>query len=404
MRWCQTVIFVPVAKPVQHIKVLHLISAFQLGGAELVAFRLATQVRSATGPDGQPVKISHAIATVFKRDNAYANAFRAACEERGILVYELGQLGRTLDRFTGWLGLEKVVRTYQPTVIHSHTDIPDFQLGTWLRLLYSPQRHGLIGIIRTIHNEQLWATWPAFARWTERGIASVRQYGQPDAVIGLAPLMLTAYQDLQQRCGTAPSDWQEAIPNPLHEVRFRTRAEVNHPLRLLFAGRMTAQKGFDVLIEAMTNLPDATAQAISVDFYGEGDQAHLLGRLSDSLLQYSIHPPTFNLADRFADYDCLLLPSRFEGVPLAVIEAQRTGLPVLAGPAQGLQMALPERWPLRLADPLQADDLVDLLTQFADGRIDLKALKHQLLTTTWPDDTSVDRYAGWYQRVAQGSL
>lgn len=399
MPCAQSAIFVPVAQQTKHIKVLHIISALQLGGAELVAFRLATQLRVCALPDGELRPVTHAIATVFKREGPYAKAFRVACEERGILIFELGQLGRTIDRLTGWLGLEKVVRSYQPDIIHSHTDIPDFQLATWLRLQYSPDRHGHIGIIRTIHNEKLWETWPSLARWTEQGIAAYRKHDQPDVVIGLAPLMLTAYQDLQQRCGTAASPWQDAIANPLHEVRFKTSPVIHQPIRFLFAGRMTAQKGFDVLIEALCKLPQSVAQTISVDFYGEGDLAHLLSLLKETNLSYRAYPPAFNLADQFADYDCLLLPSRFEGVPLAVIEAQRIGLPVLAGPAQGLQMALPPHWPLKLTDPLQAEDIVAMLTNVTTGAINLGELKAQLLHTNWPADKSIERYSAWYARV-----
>lgn len=342
------------------IRILHLISGFQLGGAEMVAFRLAQ-----AAPQGFEV----AIAGLFPITSQYGWQFKNTCNQYGIKTYLLGRFGRWADRLLGWMPLQNIIHDYQPDIIHSHTDIPDFNLSLCRQILGIGQTK----VVRTIHNDVLWATYKSFATLTERGF----DHGpyMNDQVVGISENTLTAYKNLRKELGLPIGNQLSVIPNPGYLPPDKPTTKFQDGLQhWLFAGRMTAQKGFDVLIEALLQLPFGSRNKFMVHFFGDGDQRHLLEKLKDSKIPYELGAPQFNLASTFGKYDLLLMPSRFEGVPLAAQEALVQGVPVLAGPAKGLQLQLPPDWPLIVPEPLSAFSLSEQMLMVLNGTHNLEEL------------------------------
>ncbi len=96
-------------------------------------------------------------------------------------------------------------------------------------------------------------------------------------------------------------------------------------------GRLHEQKGFDVLVRALALLP----HDVHVVLVGDGPEAGALRALARDL----------GVADRltltgwverpsswYAALDVLAMPSRFEGLPLVLLEALHVGVPVVATP------------------------------------------------------------------------
>lgn len=115
---------------------------------------------------------------------------------------------------------------------------------------------------------------------------------------------------------------------------------INHP-RILAVGRLVREKGFDLLIRAHANLINSGIVNTLI-IVGEGPEKDLLEKLiiefdvskSVVLLGFQSNPYSWM---RFADV--LVLPSRFEGFGLVLLEAMLLGLPVIAsdcpsGPAE----------------------------------------------------------------------
>jgi glycosyltransferase involved in cell wall biosynthesis len=99
-----------------------------------------------------------------------------------------------------------------------------------------------------------------------------------------------------------------------------------------------AAKGQDLLLEVLA-LPQWSERKLRVTFFGDGSNRECLERLAER----------FGVTDRvkFAGYvpeplqiwkshHCLVLPSRYEGLPLAVVEAMLCGRPVIATAVAGI--------------------------------------------------------------------
>ena len=134
-----------------------------------------------------------------------------------------------------------------------------------------------------------------------------------------------------------PSERLLCLPNPLRvePAHLTGPPPVSGPF-FLAAGRLTRQKGYDILIEAFASLA-GSLPSWRLALLGDGPLRGELERKSVSL----------GLADRvhFAGYvenpfpwywraAAFVHPARFEGLPNAVIEAMSCGLPVVISDAQ----------------------------------------------------------------------
>ena len=101
---------------------------------------------------------------------------------------------------------------------------------------------------------------------------------------------------------------------------------------VLAAGRITPQKGFDMLVDAFAQLPPAYADW-RLRICGSGQwQADLERRIAEHRLDGAITlaGPAEPLADEMDRAALFVLSSRFEGFPLVLIEAMAKGLAVVA--------------------------------------------------------------------------
>ncbi len=111
------------------------------------------------------------------------------------------------------------------------------------------------------------------------------------------------------------------------------------PVRLLAVGRLVAQKGVDVLLNA---LAEPGLERAVLDVVGDGDwrarleaQAAALG-LTDRV-RFLGWLDRAELAGVYRAVDVFVLPSRDEGMPNVVLEAMASGLPVAASRVAGAE-------------------------------------------------------------------
>lgn len=102
--------------------------------------------------------------------------------------------------------------------------------------------------------------------------------------------------------------------------------------RFIAVGRLDEQKGFDKLIEIWKNV-NKTLPDWQLDIYGSGPLHESLNACIQRMnLQDCIHlkGTTQDLKKEYLNAAGLIMTSRYEGFPLALIEAQSCGLPIIA--------------------------------------------------------------------------
>ncbi len=131
--------------------------------------------------------------------------------------------------------------------------------------------------------------------------------------------------------GVNPSQFDGWI-NPAH---VRSMIDVDHmdPM-ILFVGRMSVQKGADILMGAIPMILNNYPQAKFV-FVGDGDQKGLCERLAgDFGIQHAVRFLGYRnggfLKDLYKACDAVVVPSRNEPFGIVVLEAWSAGKPVIA--------------------------------------------------------------------------
>lgn len=172
--------------------------------------------------------------------------------------------------------------------------------------------------------------WPAAFSALSR-----RLYPRADRLIASSMRMVDEFRALG-----VPKSTIEVLHNPVDVASLRARVgavaegSASDHVQFVAVGRLVPQKGFDRLLDAMAVLGGDSRCTI----IGDGPERSALEKqAAEQGLRQRVAFSGFvnNPAPMIAAADALVMPSRFEGMPNAALEALALGTPVIATPAAG---------------------------------------------------------------------
>lgn len=293
----------------ESMRVLFVTTSMDRGGAQRQIVDLAARFRAVDWP----------VAVLsMTTPTHYLDELEAAGVELASL-----DMARGRPSPLAWLRYGRFVRTWKPDVIHSH--MVHANLLARLGRVFAPR----VPVICTVHNVTEGARWREIAyRLTD-----------PFATVTTAVSEAAAQRYIDVKA--APARRIRAFPNGFdfsRPVAPDARATVRDALGVgdgflwFTAGRLDVQKGYDLLLESFAAVraaypgarlaiagdgPEATSLAGHHARLGLGDAAHLLGDRDDV-------PALLAAADGY------VMSSRWEGLPMVLLEAAAQALPIVA--------------------------------------------------------------------------
>ena len=212
--------------------------------------------------------------------------------------------------------LAQTVGAVRPDVVHLHTEIPEF---AWALASVPSRDVRTVPVVRTVHNTVLWGGWGEDGCFAERRLAGAR-------VAAVSVAARTAFLDWRASAGI-PVGEAAVIYNGVDASGLPDGpGEPGQPPLLCFAGRFEPQKGIDVLLDSVARL-NKSGPPFRVAIFGEGTLAASVtaaAALADGRM--SVSPPVADLRARLGSFDAILMPSRFEGLPLLAVEGLCAGI------------------------------------------------------------------------------
>ena len=291
----------------------------------------------------------------------------------------------------GFLGSEfgtavRARRVFEPDLVHAHWWFPGGLVGTWLS--------GLSGVplVTTLHGTDV-----RLARSTAMARPLFRHVLQQSSAV------TTVSRWLARETESLVSGVQASVaPMPVATDLF-TPGGARDPNRLLFVGRLTAQKGIAVLLDALGRMRHKPV----IDVVGDGalakdlaDRARTLG-IADRV-NWLGHLAQPSLPDLYRRAAALVVPSTDEGLGLVAVEAQLCETPVVGFQSGGLTDTVQHDRTGLLVPPGNVDALAaaldDLLDRPERGS-ELGRAGRMVALAGFAPESAARRYAGIYRSV-----
>ncbi len=317
-------------------------------------------------------------------------------EVDGITVHRVGLLRALAQRDPAGLArgrkaAVRILHEVRPEVVHGHDPGPNL----WTAFEHLPE----VPVLTTLH----------------LGVAAIDlgQRGPTARLLGRSAWLTGVSQAVvDEAVALVPSlaDRSSVVVNGL-PVSGEPSAPDPAGRRIVAAGRMTAQKGFDVLLRALPAVlaVHPTAELLLV---GDGPARPELAALAEQLgIAASVRMPGAARHDEMAalleSASVVAIPSRYEGMPLIALEAAAAGRAVVATPVQGLADVVVDGETGLLVPPEQAEPLAAALVALLGDparAAGLGASARCRVVERFSLDRAVDAYDELFRRLASSGV
>jgi len=316
--------------------VLHVVAPAEVGGLERVVQMLGTGL----------LGLGHAVHVVsVVTDPGGAEPFLGPLSEAGVATHQIVVSARSYARERA--AIAALCERLRPDAVHTHGYRPDLIDAGVARQFGIPvitTAHGFTG-----------GTWRnRVYEYLQR-----RAFRRFDAVVAVSrPLSdrLARAGVPRSRIHIVPNAWRRMAPALDRDTARHALGIPREDFVVGWVGRLSAEKGPDVLLEALPHLNDVP---LTVSMIGVGDavqQLALQARAGELGVADRIrwHGVVRDAERVYAAFDACVLSSRTEGTPVVLFEAMAAGVPVVATTVGGVPdvVSVEEAVLVRSEDPL----------------------------------------------------
>ena len=368
--------------PPSRPKVVHVVVAGQIGGAERFLVDLASRPDLSGADHCLALMTPNPKLRAFFTDAGLRIADRGPVREKS-LAYLWHSFG---PADIAWLG--RVLLEEKADLLHAHT------FGSHILAARAGLRHRL-AVVRTEHGVRHYRdpTCSLFRHWALR---------HTDRIIAVSAFVARTVQDLAPHA----RDRIGVVLNGIDLVRFpRTPPPTDGPFTISVISRLEPVKRIAVVVEAVAQVP-----GVRLNIAGEGSERNALEELARKR----------GVADRvrflghlddprpaIAASDVLINATREEGLPLAVLEAAAMQRPTIAFDGGGTPEVVQDR---RTGWLVREDTVGAFAAAVAEAGADrARAAEYGIKAREWVDPAfGIDRmcteYAAVYRDVTRGRV
>lgn len=295
--------------PAHPLSILHVVAPAPFGGLESVLLALATGHTR----HGHSIRVALVLSP-----GDHQHAFAEALESHGVATAPIRVRDR--DYFGERRAVDQLCRRHRPDILHTHGYRPDIVDGAVARAERIPTVSTCHGFIDSNWRGRIY-------QWLQR--RALRRF---DAVIAVsAPIA-----ERVRASGVAAARIH-LVPNvvaldggAISRDEARRRLNLPDVPVIGWVGRLSAEKGPDLALEAFARLGRSDARLVIIG--GGPEESRLRSRadvlgVTDRILWRGIVPDARAL---FPAFDAFFLSSRSEGTPVALLEAMASKIPVVA--------------------------------------------------------------------------
>jgi glycosyltransferase involved in cell wall biosynthesis len=264
-----------------------------------------------------------------------------------------------------WMLLRLAVATLhalkqvRPDIVHIHSSLA----GLVVRLCVLPSRRRP----KLIYTPHAWSFSPGATRhvfflrlcerilalWTDRIICVSKHERKLAIEAGIS----------RRLCAVVLTGLPEPASTPA--VVARRAPEPGRKRRVLFVGRFDHQKGFDVYLDVMRRL-EGQAEGIVAG-------SAIVGKKSDFVIPPNVRTLGWCSPDQvsalYHDVDLVLMPSRFEGLPMVALEAMQSGTPIFASDAGPMREVIHDGVSGRLFPGASPEQMAAAIASITDAEL-----------------------------------
>ncbi|WNC69652.1 glycosyltransferase family 4 protein [Thalassotalea nanhaiensis] len=334
----------------KNIRVLHILSSPSAGGAEVYVKDLISNLKV----KGQNVALLFiSTSEEVNRSPEYQKSFIEYLGNEDIPFYFLKSGGRR-NLIIGAKSFKRAIQYFKPDIIHSH-----LLSGVIYSFLYARK----IPLVYTHHNTVIDTNEVLF-----RMLMNACK-----GFIGISEVCTNYLKSYLPKEKPLKTIYNSVDQNRLILKDYKKQKNDFDVVEVLAVGRLQEQKNYPLLLDAINIVNEKTKYRFKVSIAGEG-YPEIKQLIKNKIKEFNLSEVVYLLGNRtdipklMHDSDIFIMSSAWEGLPIALIEAQITGLPAIVTDVGGCKEVIERTKGGQVVEPDKPDALASALIQLIEDK------------------------------------